>query len=430
MYLKDKAKLLTDLLKDRGAEDGSAVMTLSEMNEVYYEAGKISLMRTVYSESAVVEYIRDKKSGRVSVNQTNEKDLEEAVEKAYSMSLESEPDEFRRSADHSEVKTITSGPMKMDEDKMYERLDEFMEAAAKDYPLLRFDSTSVTHNKMRIIYRNLKGAEITEEKANYSFGAMFTAVDGENSSSFNYFDILSDNLDKPLMEMDDVRRNLEGSSNQTVLIPLEGDGGDDVIIAPSEVRGFLLGAIMTFAGSNAVMTETGKWRDKKGEKVTSDLLTAELNPVGSAGGKTLSDEGYLNENMTVIKEGVLENLVLSDYAARRSGRERSKNHSIWNITVHPGNTSLEDMIKDVKKGILLNRFSGGMPSSSGDFAGIAKNSFYIEDGKITGAATETMVAGNMEDLFNRIESISEETVSDGNGSLPFIRTRGLKISGK
>ena len=49
--------------------------------------------------------------------------------------------------------------------------------------------------------------------------------------------------------------------------------------------------------------------------------------------------------------------------------------------VDPGEQSYDDIVKNVDKGILLCRFSGGVPSTSGDFSGVAKNSYYIENGK-------------------------------------------------
>ena len=38
------------------------------------------------------------------------------------------------------------------------------------------------------------------------------------------------------------------------------------------------------------------------------------------------------------------------------------------------------MVKNIDRGLLVTRFSGGSPSDNGDFSGIAKNSFYIQNG--------------------------------------------------
>ena len=68
------------------------------------------------------------------------------------------------------------------------------------------------------------------------------------------------------------------------------------------------------------------------------------------------------------------------------------------------------MIKDIDKGILLCRFSGGSPSDNGDFSGVAKNSYYIENGEIKYPITETMVSGNANEMFNNLDNISKEQI--------------------
>ena len=71
------------------------------------------------------------------------------------------------------------------------------------------------------------------------------------------------------------------------------------------------------------------------------------------------------------------------------------------------------MIAGIDKGLIVNRFSGGQPSSNGDFSGVAKNSFLIEDGKVSSAVSETMISGNIIDMLNNIVAISKEQTTDG-----------------
>ena len=86
--------------------------------------------------------------------------------------------------------------------------------------------------------------------------------------------------------------------------------------------------------------------------------------------------------------------------------------------VAPGEESLNTMIKGVKRGILLTRFSGGRPNRNGDFSGVAKNSFYLEDGEIKHPLTETMIAGNLAALFRNITAVSQERVNFWPWDLP------------
>lgn len=70
---------------------------------------------------------------------------------------------------------------------------------------------------------------------------------------------------------------------------------------------------------------------------------------------------------------------------------------------------------------LLRRPAG----ASGDFNGVAKNSFLIKDGKLAGAVTETMISGNFAELLKNLRGISRETVCDGYSVLPWAAFDGI-----
>lgn len=79
---------------------------------------------------------------------------------------------------------------------------------------------------------------------------------------------------------------------------------------------------------------------------------------------------------------------------------------------------------------MVGRFSGGAPGISGDFSGVAKNSFLIENGKITDAVSETMISGNLAEMLNSLVDISSDTVADGESVMPYAAFSGVTVSGK
>jgi len=88
------------------------------------------------------------------------------------------------------------------------------------------------------------------------------------------------------------------------------------------------------------------------------------------------------------------------------------------------------MISSIDKGLLLCRFSGGNPSDNGDFSGVAKNSYLIENGKISKPVNETMIAGNLGEMIKNIANISKEKIDYGSEIYPWIQVKGITISGK
>ena len=83
------------------------------------------------------------------------------------------------------------------------------------------------------------------------------------------------------------------------------------------------------------------------------------------------------------------------------------------------------MISGIDRGLIVNRFSGGQPSSNGDFSGVAKNSFLIEKGKVSSAVSETMISGNIIDMLNNIVAISKEQTTDGLSFMPWAEFDGV-----
>ncbi|MDD9982117.1 MAG: metallopeptidase TldD-related protein, partial [Gammaproteobacteria bacterium] len=63
-----------------------------------------------------------------------------------------------------------------------------------------------------------------------------------------------------------------------------------------------------------------------------------------------------------------------------------------------------------------------------DFSGVAKNSFYVEDGEIRYPLIETMVSGNFQDLLLNIRGVSSESMDFGSGEFPYLAASGVTIS--
>ena len=138
--------------------------------------------------------------------------------------------------------------------------------------------------------------------------------------------------------------------------------------------------------------------------------------------------GVPTKDLGVIENGILGDFLVDFFHARKLGVAQTAGAS--NFFVPAGDEPFADIVASVKRGILFERFSGGSPNDNLDFSGIAKNSFMIENGRITHALSETMVAGNMRALFSDIDAVSREQVNFGGGAYPFVKAGGVTISSK
>ena len=112
---------------------------------------------------------------------------------------------------------------------------------------------------------------------------------------------------------------------------------------------------------------------------------------------------------------------------KKTGLDKVPN-SGGSLIIDTGDVPFEDMVQSVNEGILLSRFSGGSPSDNGDFSGVAKNSFYIKNGEVQYPISETMVSGNIIDMFQKVKHISRESVNFGDEIFPWIQLGGITVS--
>lgn len=85
--------------------------------------------------------------------------------------------------------------------------------------------------------------------------------------------------------------------------------------------------------------------------------------------------------------------------------------------------------RDAKKHrALVGRLSMGSPAPNGDFSGVIKNSFLLENGERTKALSETMITGNVAQMLKDIQDISAEVSNFGGYQLPWLKIGGLRFS--
>ena len=98
----------------------------------------------------------------------------------------------------------------------------------------------------------------------------------------------------------------------------------------------------------------------------------------------------------------------------------------WELVA--GSTPLAEVIAAVPRGALVDRLSMGNPAPNGDFSGVIKNSFRIDDGQRGAALAETMISGNVAQMLDQVVAVSRERIDTGSGALPWLRIAGLHFS--
>ena len=147
------------------------------------------------------------------------------------------------------------------------------------------------------------------------------------------------------------------------------------------------------------------------------------------GTKAIDDEGVKTRKIKLVENGIFENVFSNSYDSYKEGGKESSGNAIrmgspmgrsadpipisapHNLTVAPGNTSQEDMIKDTKHGLLVGRlwYTYAVNPIKGDFSCTARSGIrIIENGKIKGPGKSVRIVHNLTTLLKNISSIGND----------------------
>jgi len=415
----------------QGADKAQCILKNNKKHELNFGNEDITLLRTTIDASIDLVAIKDDKKSTIALNKLDEEVINIKIKELMEMCESAESDQCNDIAEEQPKEEFSSGVSEPDLDKMYEFTSVFLKKLREEFPQVKFmDSTTVEFNSSETNFVNSNGVDFKVLEGTYGVNIAFLAKEGEKSTSFSYFTYEFNELPLDFMEYADVRQRFKDIVSQLNCEGIKDKFVGDVILTPELVVEMLYYYRINFLGDRALISGTSILKDKLNEKIANDNLTVRCMPVCDeiASKSFVTEDGYKTENISIIDKGILKSFIIGLYTAKKTGKPVTK--TAFNIVVDNGDKSLEDIIKSTKKGIILGRFSGGMPASNGDFSGVAKNSFYVEDGEIKYAITETMITSNLKDMFNNIEEISIETLNTGDSIAPWMKIKGVTISGK
>ncbi len=429
--LKEIAQYTLSRLKEYGADEAQCKVQFGVVDEINVDAGEFSLMRSTFDSAVTMKVIKDMKKGVIAINKIDRKSIDEAAKECVAAAEVASEDDCLSIAEKQENEDFSFGVSESDREKFFERIKEYVDDVNKEFPKVFIEQLIADFADSKSVYANTNGTEFSYRTAYYSMGSMYSAHDGDKTTSFNSTGVDFVDLSEPIMNKGTQRMMYKLCEKELEAEPFEGKFTGVAVFAPSALGDIIGTAVDNFTGDETIIDNTSPWRNKLGQKVASDSLTVRLIPIDERiiGGERYTAEGYKTKNCDIIKNGVLENFTLSEYAARKSDEKRCPTLSSC-MEVQAGDTPYNELISKIEKGILVCRVSGGAPAGNGDFSGVAKNSFLIENGKITKPVLETMLSGNLADMLMNVTDISAETAEDGSTVFPWVAFDGVTVSGK
>ena len=401
-----------------------------EQHEITMKDGKFTLFRTLFDNNIDIKVIKDNKKGTTSTNNVTVEAAKAAVDAVIASAEVGSPDENFDIAPGLEPEKFSLGVLTPDIEKLMERTKELADDIAEKHKKIKLMEMFTKYVHGHVIFMNTNGTRDEKEYGFYEVAIDFAGNDGENSTGIAESYVILDSLDDRLINAGSIEKDFTDAENSLNPLRISDKFEGDCIVTPGCAAQLIGGVLANAITDYVLINNTSTWIGKLGEQVASPLLTVRSNPWDERiiNHEIHTCDGFRSENYDIIEKGVLKSYAASLYAANKCGLEHAPNSS-FDLVVDAGDTAFEDMIKSIKKGLIIGSISAGAPGANGEMSGVAKNAFYIENGEIKGAVIETMISGNIFDMLKNIKAISKEQLCDGQMVMPYLQIGNVTISG-
>ncbi len=412
--------------KEFGATAAEAYAEAARQTNANLEQNDVKGAQVEEHRAVGIRVFKGNREGYAYVNRLDEPALAEAVKDALAIAAASDEDPaagILAAADAGEA-TVVDGlwnaPLaNLDPSTAIDEASKMMRAALAVDDAVSIDSGSLGATGYASALVSTEGIRRTQLDASMSYGLFGMAVKGEDVGSFDYVydwarsvgDIKAATLGTTFGERVMAVLNPVAATSYRGNVVFSADAFEEVFLST------ILGAI----DGDEVFKKRSRFEGKLGQKVGADLLTIidDATLPGGLASASIDREGAARRRTPLVEAGVLQTYLYDSKSARRAGAKVTGHASgsarsqpgigTANVTVNVGQTPEAELLKAADGGLYVGRFSGSIDPISGDFSGVAKNSFLIEDGGLGRPVRETLVAGNAFELLDKIVALGDRS---------------------
>ncbi len=437
-------------LKASGVDNYEIYMQSPVVTQLYLRQGKVELINEVRHLGYGIR-ILDKGFGMTSSNQTRDSQIGECVENAMAMAGQSKSEKFtfphQRKVAHVDIvdKGIKDDPGEVVRD-FAEQLVNLADAEKVDLPFAKVKAYDIHTSIM-----NSEGLDREKEET-----MLFTEISFKTSLKRRLSEYWATRYSRRPADISTAdlerwarlaRENLKAEMPKTERL--------EVLLPPHVVCDLLVPVVGTHSTGRALKTGISKFEE--GELVASEPLTIfddGLYPYGIQS-SPFDDEGNPQGRATIIENGVFKNYVYDQYYGLQYGKNSTGNgirqttvlfyidekfkllprNQTSNFRVKPGEKTLEELVSEVSRGLLVYKFSWLNPhGASGSFASEIRNAALIENGETVRPIRGGLVSGNVFTMIKNITGISKEAeIASGETAFccisPYLRFKDVQIAG-
>lgn len=430
IYTKEEAKQLLDkALSYSKAETCEVNLSGDNSGNIRYARNTVSTAGYQNNQNMVIQSSFGNRVGVATLDEFTD----EAIARAVKTS-----EELAKLAPENPEFMPPLGPQQYDESK------EYFESTANINPEYRADVASKSIEPARA--KDVTSAGFLNDSANFSAMANSNGLFAYNQSTNLDFTVTMRTNDGTgsgwvTRDVNDVNLfNGEEASAIAIDKALQSrnskaiePGKYTVILEPAaseQLLGNMFGSFdaRTADEGRSFMSKEGGGT-KLGEKIVDERINIYSDPQHPlVPAPTWNGSGQAVKRMDWLKNGVVKNLAYSRYWAKEKGVDPVPFPQ--NGIMEGGNASLEDMIKDTKKGVLVTRlwYIRTVDPQTLLYTGLTRDgTFYIENGKIKHPIKNFRFNESPIIMLNNLETLGQQVRINGN-LIPYMKVRDFTFT--
>jgi PmbA protein len=428
-----------------GASDAEAYAATNNESEVFIENNDLKQAKSQSISSIGIRVVLDGSIGFYSINDLAKSRVRDGAAMAIKIARASPRDRHNVLPNRSRSKSKSLRGIYDRNSESFQTSDAARRAAemlkaAKSYDSrVSVDSGNFSAQVATHAVANSNGIELKERASVFSWSIMGMAIENTEISSFDYH-VGGSHYVKDIDVSSTASEFAETVVKSLGTQKIEDSFKGEMLLTPMAANEMIEEVVAYAINSDALQKKSSHFAGKVGKQVASDLLTVEddATNVDGLNASSFDREGVSHRRNIVIEKGILKKFLYNTYTASKDGVRSTGNAggstssppmvSTTNFLIKPMRSSIDTLISEIDKGILISRFSGNVNPVNGDFSGVVKGGRLIMHGTIQHAVKEVMVAGNVFEALRRLNGVSRERKVIYDSILPYMRFDGISFT--
>lgn len=438
--LAELGQRLLAAAKRRGASQAEVSCSEEHGLNVNVRMGEVETVESTRDRGLAVTVYFGRRKGSASTADLREESLEATVEQACAIARYTEDDDAAGLADAALMARAPAGgefpefdqwhPWALDADRAI-GLALACESAGREHDvrIANSDGASVGSGDSLAVYANSHGFVGRERSSQHSIGCAFIAGQGDAMQRDGWYSLglAEGDLEEPAA----IGRR---AAERTVarLQPRSVATGEYPVLFAAETARSLVGHLLGAVSGGALYRKASFLLDHVGKRIFPEWFAIDELPHLRRGLRSAAfdAEGVATRESALVAGGVLQRYVLGSYSARKLGLRTTGNAGgVHNLAVKANAGGFDELVRGMGRGLLVTELMGqGVNPVTGDYSRGAAG-FWVEAGAIAHPVDEITIAGNLKDVFSRIEAVGSDVDGRSHIGVGSVLVGGMTVAG-